>query len=138
MPERPAPVPLTVLAVAAIAALEAAGLLAYAAYAAVEGFREGFTAPSEVSSVPSRILLVITLAVLGAGMAWVARGWWAARRWARAPFVLAQLLAALIGYELTQAAGSLESNAGWVLLVLGVLGIILSFLPSVSRALAEE
>lgn len=127
-----------VMAVAVIAALEAAALLAYAVYALVEGFREGFTGPAEVSSVPSRILLVVVLAALGVGMAWVAVGWWRVRRWARAPFLMSQILAGLLGYELAQATGSLERYVGIALMAVGVIGIVLVFTPPVSRALADQ
>jgi hypothetical protein len=128
--------PLVVLALIALA--EGLGLLAYAVFDVVEAIRVGVTGPSDVSNVPAVLLLVAITAILGLGMMWVARGWWLARRWARAPFLLAQIITILIGYELAQSSGAVERAVGIAAALVALLGLALSFAPSVSRAIDEQ
>ena len=132
MPIRP------IVAISVIAAVEAAGLVAYAIYALVEGLRVGATGASSVSNGPEVVTLVVILALFGAGMALVARGWWQCRRWARAPFVLAQLIALLLGYELAQSSDSIARILGIAGALLALLGIVLVFTPAVLRATENE
>ena len=126
------------MVLALIALVEGLGLLAYAVFDAVEAIRVGVTGPSDVSNVPAVLLLVVILAALGLAMVWVARGWWRARRWARAPFLLAQIIAILIGYELAQSTGTVERAVGVGVALVALLGLALSFAPSVSRAIDEQ
>ncbi len=126
------------MVLALIALVEGLGLLAYAVFDAVEAIRVGVTGPSDVSNVPAVLLLVVILAALGLAMVWVARGWWLARRWARAPFLLAQIIAILIGYELAQSTGTVERAVGVGVALVALLGLALSFAPSVSRAIDEQ
>ena len=81
------------------------------------------------------ILLVAILVIFGLGLVWVARGWWRLRRAARAPFLLAQVLAVLVGYELAQSEGPVERTVGIAMALVAVVGIVLCFLPPVTRAL---
>ena len=122
---------------ALIALVEAIGLLAYGTYEAVQGVLVGATGPAEVSNVPAIIVQVVIYAALGVGMAYVARGWWRRRRWARAPFVLAQLIGLLVGIPIAQTAGAGPRIAGVFLTVLAILGIVLALTPAVTRALQE-
>jgi hypothetical protein len=131
-PDRP------LVALAGISLLEGVALVAYALFDVVEAVRVGVTGPEEVSNTPALILLVAITAALGLAMGWVATGWWRARRWARAPFILAQIIGALIGYELAQSAGEVERVVGIVLALIAVLGLVLSFAPAVSRALEGQ
>ena len=126
---------LVVLAV--IALLQGAALIAYAVYDIVEAFRVGITGPVEVSNPMALVLLIVITAALGAGMVVVGLGWWRTRRWARAPFVLAQVIAALLGYELAQATGSVERAVGVVAMVIAALGLVLSFAPATGRAIGD-
>lgn len=127
-----------VIALAVIALIEGLALLGYAVFDVAELVRVGITGPEEVSNVPAVLLLIGVTAALGAGMVWVARGWWLVARWARSPFVLAQLIGGLIGYQLTQAVGSVERSVGFALFGLAVLGIVLAFTPPVLGALRED
>ena len=122
---------------ALIALVEAIGLLAYGTYEAVQGVLVGATGPAEVSNVPAIIVQVVIYAALGVGMAYVARGWWRRRRWARAPFVLAQLIGLLVGIPIAQTVGAGPRIAGIFLTVLAILGIVLALTPAVTRALQE-
>lgn len=127
--------PVAVIGLAVIAAVEGIALLAYAVFDTVEGLRQGATGPADVSNVPAIILLVAILLIFGLGLVWVARGWWRLRRSARAPFLLAQVLAVLVGYELAQSQGSVERTVGIAMALVAVVGIVLCFLPPVTRAL---
>lgn len=120
---------------AGLALLEAAALVAYGAYEAVQGVLVGATGPSEVSTVPAIILQVVIFAVMGVGLACVARGWWRRRRWARAPFVLAQLIGLLIGIPIAQTQGAAPRLAGIAVTVLAAAGVLMALMPQVTRAL---
>lgn len=122
---------------AAIAILQGAALLAYAVFDIVEAVRVGVTGPEEVSNPMALLLLVVITGAFGAGMVVVGWGWWRCQRWARAPFILAQIIAGLIGYELSQATGSVERTVGYVCVVLAVVGLVLAFLPAVARAIDD-
>ena len=129
-----APVP-PIIAVAAIATLEGLGLIGYAIYDLVNALQSGLTGPEEVSNVPALILLILIQVVFGVGMVLVARGWWQTRRWARSPFLVAQLLGVFVGWDLAQSAGSLEKAVGIALILVAVVGIVLIFTPPVARAI---
>lgn len=135
MVSRPA-APLTALA--AIALLEGLALVAYAIFDAVEAVRVGATGPADVSNGPAIALQIIIFLVFGAGLLWVARGWWGSRRWARAPFLLTQLIALVVGVPLAQAQGGTERVVGIALSLVALVGIALVFTPAVTRALTEE
>jgi hypothetical protein len=122
---------------AAISLVEAIGLLAYGIYEAVQGVLVGATGPAEVSNVPAIIVQVLIFAVLGVGMAYVGRGWWRRRRWARAPFILAQLIGLLVGIPIAQTPGTGPRIAGLALTVLAICGIVVALTPAVTRALRE-
>ena len=122
---------------AAIAILQGTALLAYAVFDIVEAVRVGITGPEEVSNPMALLLLVVITGAFGAGMVVVGWGWWRCHRWARAPFILAQIIAGLIGYELSQATGSVERTVGYTCVVLAVVGLVLAFLPAVARAIDD-
>ena len=131
---KPSP-PLAALAV--IALVEGLVLVAYGVYALVEGLRLGATGPDQVSNVPAIALEVLLFALFGVGLVWLARGWWGARRWARAPFVLAQIIALLLGVPLAQADGT-ERIVGVAMSLVAVLGIVLVFTPQALHGLDSE
>lgn len=124
-----------IVAIAAIAAVEGVGLIGYAGYDLVETVRLGVGGPTDVSNVPAVTLLIVIQVLFGAGLLWVARGWWLGRRWARSPFLVAQILAVLVGYELAQSDGAAEKSVGIAAAVLAAAGIALAFTPAASRAL---
>ena len=125
------------IALAAIAAVEGLALVVYALFDVVEALRVGATGPAEVSNGPAIVVLILITGLFGAALLWVARGWWLARRWARAPFLLAQVIAVLIGFDLAQGASSLERWAGIALALIALVGIFLVFTPAVTRALDD-
>jgi hypothetical protein len=74
------------------------------------------------------VLEVIIFLALGLGLLVVAKGWYSLQRWARSPFVLAQLLGLAIGiWSDTQIGVRL------VFLMPAVLGLIVTFSPQVLR-----
>ena len=123
---------------AAIAGVQGVGLLAYAVFDVVEALRVGLTGPVAVSNPPALIVLVSITAVLGLGMLWLARGWWRAQRWARAPFIMAQLLVGLIGFELAQSEGVAERSVGLGMIAVASVGLVVAMLPAVGRALEPD
>lgn len=127
----------TLVALAGIAGLQGVALVAYAGYVAVNGLREGTTGPAEVSNLPALVSLIVILAVLGAGMIVIARGWWQARHWARSPFLLAQLIVGLVGWEVSQSGEAAEHLVGLVCVVIAIAGIVLAFLPATRRAIGD-
>jgi hypothetical protein len=124
-----------IVAVAAISAIEGLGLLGYAIYDIVQTLRLGVTGPEEVSNVPAVVLIIVILLLFGAGMLCVARGWWREERWARAPFLVAQILGVLVGWDLAQASGGSERIIGIAVIIVAAIGIVLAFLPAVARAI---
>lgn len=124
-----------IVALAAIAAIEGVGLLGYAVYDLVQTMRLGVTGPEEVSNVPAVALIIVIQVLFGVGLLWVARGWWLERRWARSPFLVAQILGVLVGYDLAQATGGSERTIGFAVIALAAVGIVLAFLPVVSRSI---
>lgn len=114
-------------AVAVVAALQGIGLLLYAGYDAVQAIRVGVTGPAEVSNPPAVVLLIVLMAAFGVGMLVVARGWWLGAGWARGPFVFAEILAALVGYQVAQTPdGGLVRWVGIVLALSAVLGLVIA------------
>jgi hypothetical protein len=122
---------------ALIALVQGLALIGYAVFDMVEAVRVGTTGPEEVSSAPALLLLIVTTAAFGLGLLLVAGGWWRARRWARAPFLVAQLIFGLIGYELSQAEGAVERAVGYACVLVAIGGLALSFAPAVARAIDD-
>lgn len=127
---------LTTLAFLSI--VEGAFFLGYAVFDVVGVLRFGLTGPEEVSNAPALTLQVLMFALFGAALILVARGWWGVKRWARAPFVLAQLLVLVVAVPLTSASGSVERIAASIGVLMAVVGLVLTFLPSTTRALLGE
>lgn len=130
-PDRP------LVALAAISMVQGSALVVYALFDVVEAVRVGITGPAEVSNVPAVILLVVITAAFGVALVWVGLGWWRGRRWARSPFVLAQLIGGFIGVELAQSDGTVERVTGIALVLVALIGLVLSFAPAVNRRLAD-
>ena len=126
---------LVVLAV--IALVEGLALLGYSVYDTVEAIRIGATGPADVSNGPAIAIQILIFVIFGAGLVAVAYGWWTARRWARGPFVLAQLFALVVGWPLAGAAGQVEHWAGVALVVMAVVGVVVAMTPGVSRAVGS-
>jgi hypothetical protein len=134
----PKPTQPLLVVLAAIAAIQGLVLVAYAVYDVIQGLRFGLTGPEEVSNLPALVLQIVIFAVLGVGMLAIARGWWLSKYGARAPFILAQLLGLVVGFPLAQAPDSGTRAIGTALVVIAVVGIAASLLPSVTRAIVDS
>jgi hypothetical protein len=126
------------LVLAVIAAIQGLALVGYAIYDIVQGIRIGITGPAEVSNLPALLLQIVIFGALGAAMLAIALGWWRAKYGARAPFIVAQLLALVVGVPLTQAPEASIQYVGGALVVVGIIGIALALLPPVTRALLSD
>lgn len=127
---------LVVLAV--IAFLEGVALAIYSVFDLVEALRLGATGPADVSNGPAIVLQILIFALFGAGLIIVAWGWWHARRWARGPFVLAQLIGLVVGIPLASSEGSIERAIGIAVTVMAIAGIVISLTPAVTRAIESD
>lgn len=123
---------------AGIAAIEGLALVGYAGFDLVSVVRYGIQGPSAVSNPPAVTLQILIFALFGAGLLLVASGWWRVRRWARAPFLLVQLLALVVGVPLAQAGGSVERVTGVATVAVAVAGGVIALLPAVSRELVAD
>jgi hypothetical protein len=128
----------SLVALAGIAAVEGVVLIGYAVFDIVEAVRVGITGPEDVSNPMALILLIAITAGFGAALVLVAWGWWRAQRWARSPFILAQIIFGLIGYELSQSEGSVERIVGYVAIALALVGLVLAFMPTVAREIDQD
>lgn len=126
------------LALAAIAAIQGTGLIGYAIYDVVQGLTVGLTGPAEVSNLPALLLQIVIFAALGVGLLLVARGWWGAKYGARAPFVVAQLLALVVGVPLLTAPDSWTRQVAIAVIAAAIVGMVLAFTPPVTRALLKS
>lgn len=126
------------IVLALIAAVQGVGLIGYALYDIVQGLTVGLTGPDEVSNLPGLVLQIVIFAVLGIGLVVVARGWWRAKYGARAPFIVAQLLALVVGVPLVSAPDLGTRQVGIAVVVLGVVGIVVALLPPVTRVLIDN
>lgn len=134
--QRQRPIPL--LIAAAVSSIEGAALAAYGIYVMVQVARLGITGPSPVSNVESVTLEIIIFLAFGAGLLVSGWGLWTARRWARAPAVLGQLLALVVGVPLVRAPGGVERGVGIALVALAVTALICLFVPSTTRAIVDD
>lgn len=125
------------IGLAVIAAIEGVFLLVYAIFDIVEAIRVGTSGPEEVSNTPALLLSIALFALIGVGMLVVGFGWWRARRWSRAPFILAQILGLVIGVQLAMATGTAERTTGIAVALLALVGLVLTFSPQVTRAITE-
>lgn len=129
--------PILVL-LSAIAAVQGVGLIGYALYDVVQGITVGITGPREVSNLPGLVLQIVIFAALGMGLLFVVRGWWGAKYGARAPFIVAQLLALVVGVPLFSAPDAWTRQVGIALIIVGVMGLVLALLPAVTRIIVQE
>lgn len=136
-PSAPVGRPLVIAVAAVLALLEGIALAAYSGYVIVQVARLGITGPTEVSNVPAVVLEIVIFAAFGAGLIAAAWGLWRCRRWARAPIVLGQLIAIVVGLPLATAAGSVERAAGIALVAAAVIAGAAVVSPPATRALME-
>lgn len=125
-------------ALAIIAAVEGLALAGYAVFDLIGALVVGTTGPAEVSNASAMILQIAIFAIFGAGMLVVARGWVTVASWVRGPFVLAQLIALVVGVPLIGAAEATQQGVGVVITAMAVVGLVLVFTPGVTRTFAER
>lgn len=124
------------IALAVIAGVEGLALIGYSCYDTVQALRFGLTGPAEVSNGPAMFIQILIFLVFGVGLLLIARGWLRAQRRSRSPFMLAQLIALLVGFPLAQNSLGPERLVGVVALILALTGGILALTPQVGRAIA--
>lgn len=123
------------MALAAIAVIEGVALVLNGLLTLVTAGQS--TGPEEISNTSAINLEIVIFLVLGFGLIVTGIGWWRSKRWARAPFVLMQVISLLVGYNFLPSTGANERIAGIVMIACAVVGILLTFLPSTTRALLE-
>ena len=109
----------------ALAALEGLALLVYALVVTISAVSGG-TYGVLGSSTSALIIEIAIFALLGLGLLAVARAWIRMSRWARGPFIMAQLI-----------GESGELVPGLILAVPAVVGLILTFNPQVLQTYSE-
>lgn len=115
------------LLLSALAALEGLALLAYALIVTVNAI-SGSTYGVIGNSTSAMIIEIAVFAVFGLGMLAVAYGWFRMNRWARGPFLTAQLIGLLAGIF---SGDSVPALPRLILIVPSAFGLILSFNPTV-------
>lgn len=98
----------------------------------------GLTGPESVSNPAGVTLEVIIFAAFGIGLLLVALGWWRVRSWARAPFVLAQLLALVVSVPLIGSSGSVERVIGFVVTIVAAGALVVTLLPRTTSLLYRD
>lgn len=124
--------------VAAVVLIEGLALTGYGIFVIVELARLGITGPAAVSNPASVTLEIIIFLAMGIGLLVSAWGLWQGRRWARAPSVLAQILALVVGVPLIGAVGGVERTVGIVLSALAVVTVVVLLTPGMTRDLSGE
>ncbi len=112
--------------------------MVYAILIVVGVARFGVSGPSEVANASGVTLEVVIFLFFGLGMLLVAVGWFAAKRWARAPFLLAQLLALVVSIPLIGATDPLQKWVAILVTLAAVIGIFFAFTPTVTRYLLRD
>ncbi|MFM1917105.1 MAG: hypothetical protein RJB01_620 [Actinomycetota bacterium] len=121
----------TVLALAVIAGLQGIAVIAYAVANII--WLVGAWGEPGVSALTLSVQ-VLVIAAVGVGLGLIARGFVKAARWARAPFVVAQLLAVVVALPFALTAGGAQAWSG-LIIASAILGLLLVFLPGTTRAL---
>ena len=110
----------------------------YAILIVVGVARFGVSGPREVANASGVTLEVVIFLFFGLGMLLVAVGWFRAKRWARAPFLLAQLLALVVSIPLIGATDPLQKWVAILVTLAAVIGIFFAFTPTVTRYLLRD
>ena len=110
----------------------------YAVLIVIGVARFGVSGPSEVANASGVTLEVVIFLFFGLGMLLVAGGWFTAKRWARAPFLLAQLMALVISVPLIGATDVLQKWAAILVTIAAIVGVFLAFTPAVTRYLLRD
>ena len=109
--------------------------LVYACLVVIGISREGLTGPSQVSNVSGVTLEVLIFAMFGAAMLLVSFGWFGRRRWARAPFALAQVLVLVVSVPLIGASEVWQQAIALGVSLVALIGGFMAFTPRVTQQL---
>lgn len=121
----------SLLALTAISGLQGIAVIGYAVANIVWLF--GAWGDRGVNAL-TLMVQVLVITAFGVGLLFVAWGFSKTARWARAPFVVAQLLAGVVAVPFALTPGGAQV---WSLLIItsSLIGLILVFLPATTRAL---
>ena len=125
------------LLLALIAALEGIALLVNGAIAVVKAATDS-SYGTQGSGSSAIIIEVFIFAVLGIGLLLVAKGWFTMKRWARSPFILAQLIGLFGGGSMVLDSSASSKVPGLLLAVPAIIGLAVVFSPAMVRATAAE
>lgn len=123
---------------APLVAAEGLALLIYGLYLIVQVARFGITGPEEVSNVPAVALEIVIFTGFGVGVLLAARGLWRARRPARAPAVLTQIIAVVVGGPLAFSSDPSSQIAGIAIVIVAVGSAVALLSRGVTLEMAEE
>jgi hypothetical protein len=121
-----------------ISGIQGVFYVVYAILIVVGVARFGVSGPSEVANASGVTLEVVIFLFFGLGMLLVAFGWFAAKRWARAPFLLAQLLTLVVSVPLVGATDLFQKWVAILVTLAAIVGIFFAFTPSVTRYLLRD
>ena len=85
-------------------------------------------------NVVTLVVQVLVIMAFGVGLILVAKGFLGAARWARAPFVVSQLLAGVVAVPFALTPGGAQA---WSIVIIAsaLIGLVLVFMPGTTRAL---
>ncbi len=130
--------PLSIKFLAGISATQGVFFIIYAILITAGVLRFGLTGPEAVSNSAGVTLAVIIFLFFGVGLIATAWGWWQIKGWARSPFVLAQLLALVVGIPLISATGTTEKIVGVGVSIVAIVGGVVSLLPATTALLYRD
>jgi hypothetical protein len=119
-----------------LSALEGLALLTYAIIVMINAVTGG-TYGVIGNSTTAMVIEIAIFVVLGLGLLKVAHGWLRMSRWARGPFIMAQLIGLLAGISFAFSGASEQVLPGLILAIPAVLGLILSFNPVVLQTYSD-
>ncbi len=123
---------------APLVAAEGLALSIYGIYLIVQVIRLGITGPEEVSNVPAVVLEIVIFIGFGVGVLLAARGLWQARRPARAPAVLTQIIAVVVGGPLAFSTDPTSRIAGILIVAVAVTSAIALLSRGVTLEMGER
>ena len=91
--------------------------------------------PSQVSNVSGVTLEVLIFAMFGVAMSLVSFGWFGRRRWARAPFAVAQVLVLVVSVPLIGATEVWQQVIALGVSIIALVGGFMAFTPRVTQQL---
>ena len=116
-------------------AVEGVALVLYGVFILVQSLRLGITGPAEVSNLPAVVLEIVIFCGFGVALLFTARGLWNTHRVARAPAVLAQIIAVVVGGPLALSTELTSRVSGAIIVVVAVAAVIALLSPAVTEEL---